>query len=405
MTRRWVPEVSGQGHAKQALRLECSHRPPCPACPRFGDARPPPRLVRRLQDLCERLSAPAPALETGTGAGYRHRVRLSVRGRVQSPKIGVFQEGSHALVDIPRCVVHHPLVNDVTAGLRQAIRATRTPPYSEAAHAGLLRAVQVVVERSSQTAQVALVTCSNVPDPARDLLDATAELLGTRLHSLWWNGNPDRTNRVLGPHWNKHHGPDAVVDSMGGAEVHFPPDAFGQANPELALRIVDQIHDWVPEGSRVLELYAGVGAIGLGLLRKGCEVTFNEVGPGSLEGLARGLEALAKQESSGSVSPSAVPRGARVLAGPAEDFVDEAASADVVIVDPPRKGLGPDIVAGLLRARPQRLIYLSCGFDAFEEEALVLAQAFRLESVVAYGLFPFTEHVETLALLRAAGSP
>jgi tRNA/tmRNA/rRNA uracil-C5-methylase (TrmA/RlmC/RlmD family) len=324
---------------------------------------------------------------------------------VNSPKIGVFQEGSHALVDIPRCVVHHPLINEVTAGVRQAIRATRTPPYSESAHAGVLRAVQVVVERASQTAQVTLVTCSEDPAPAQELLGVTAELLGARLHSLWWNGNPERTNRVLGPHWSKIRGRDTVVDVMGGAEIHFPPDAFGQANPDLAARIVEQIHAWVPEGARVLELYAGVGAIGLGLLAKGCDVIFNEIGPGSLRGLSHGLEvALAhaeRQPGSDAGSSMPRPRGAHVLPGPAEEFVDRAAAVDVVIVDPPRKGLGPEVVAGLLAARPDRLIYVSCGFEAFEQEALALESAFRLEAVVAYGLFPFTDHVETLALFRA----
>lgn len=329
-------------------------------------------------------------MEFGAGAGYRHRVRLSVRGRAASPKVGIFQEGSHQLVDIPRCAVHHPLINEVVARLKQAIKLTHTPPYADAPHAGLLRAVQVVVERSSETAQVVVVTNSERPEPAEPLLQALAELLGSKLHSLWWNGNPERTNRILGPHFVRRSGEDAVVDQMGGARVYFPPDAFGQANPELASQIVTRIHDWVSPGAKVVELYAGVGAIGLGLAARGFDVLFNELGEGSLRGLERGLRELG-------LDPAAC-----VVPGPAEAAVGRAAGADVVIVDPPRKGLGPEVVAGLVAARPERLIYLSCGLDSFERDVPELERAFRLERIVAYGLFPFTEHVETLALFRAA---
>ncbi len=80
-----------------------------------------------------------------------------VRGRARSPKIGIFQAGTHDVVDIPRCRVHHPLVNDVGAALREAIRATGTRPYTERTHTGALRAVQIVVERASRTAQLVLV--------------------------------------------------------------------------------------------------------------------------------------------------------------------------------------------------------------------------------------------------------
>lgn len=368
--------------------------------------------MKRLERLCAELGAPAPEVVWGEGLGYRNRVRLAVRGRVRSPKIGIFREGSHDLVDIPRCLVHHPLINEVCAAAKEAIRQTRTPPYSDAAHAGVLRSLQVVVERQSRTAQVVLV--ANGPSPAdlEALAAALTELLGTSLHSLWWNGNPERTNRVLGPSWHAYRGPDAIEDEFGGARVFFPPDAFGQANPELAARIVEQIHRWVPPASRVLELYAGVGAIGLGLLRQGCSLELNEVGPGSLRGLARGLTELrlrpVSEEPDGSfvwAPDERVERGrwttpARVVPGPAEEAVERLRGPDVVIVDPPRKGLGPEVCGALRAAPPERLVYLSCGIDSFEREARALGEAMQLERVIAYGLFPFTDHVETLASFR-----
>lgn len=396
------------------MQPSCSHRPPCPGCPRFGDERLAPPAVGRLQRLCAELGAPAPEVVAGTGLAYRHRVRLSVRGRATSPKIGIFREGSHDVVDIPRCVVHHPLINDVVAATKRAVRLTRTAPYSEAAHAGVLRSLQVVVERRSRAAQVVLVANASSPASLDDMNAALVELLGSSLHSLWWNGNPERTNRVLGSAWHKYWGADVIEDQFGGAPVFFPPDAFGQANPTLAARIVEQIHDWVPSGSRVLELYAGVGAIGLGLLAKGCTLELNEVGPGSLRGLAQGLQAQGLQAQG--LEPSGVGASvtevrhdgrwaarARIVPGPAEGALGLLGGADVVIVDPPRKGLGPAVCDALREAAPERLVYLSCGLDSFEREARCLAEGLRLARVIAYGLFPYTDHVETLAEFRKRG--
>lgn len=377
--------------------LVCSHRPPCPGCPRFGDARPPRKAVERLRRVCDAEQAPPPLVVAGAGVGYRHRVRLSVRGRARAPKIGIFREGSHDLVDIPRCVVHHPLINEVVQAVKRAVKVTHTPPYSELAHAGLLRAIQVVIERPTQTAQVVLVANGQRPDELEPLLARLEDDLKGKLHSLWFNGNPERTNRLLGALWHKHCGRDAVEDTMGGVRVFFPPDAFGQANPELAAALVDHVHQWVPGGARVLELYAGVGAIGLGLLAKGCAVQFNELGQGSLRGLTLALAAL---EQGG---PSQAGR-ANILEGPAEHAVKRCSPADVVIVDPPRKGLGPEVVDALCRNPAERLVYVSCGLDSFEREVGELTRVFRLEKIVAFGLFPFTEHVETLALFRARGS-
>jgi len=84
--------------------------------------------------------------------------------------------------------------------------------------------------------------------------------------------------------------------------------------------------------------------------------------------------------------------------------VKHCSPADVVIVDPPRKGLGREVVDALCRMPVERLLYVSCGLDSFEREVSELTRVFRLEKVVAFGLFPFTEHVETLALFRSRPS-
>jgi tRNA/tmRNA/rRNA uracil-C5-methylase (TrmA/RlmC/RlmD family) len=142
----------------------------------------------------------------GSTLGYRHRARLAVRGRARSPKVGIFQEASHRIVDIPRCLVHHPLVNRVAAAVKQALRESDTAPYAEGPHRGLLRYVQVVVERASQKAQLVLVANAESAECCLPAAEVIRRELGEELHSLWWNGNTERSNTILGPRWHLRSG-------------------------------------------------------------------------------------------------------------------------------------------------------------------------------------------------------
>jgi 23S rRNA (uracil1939-C5)-methyltransferase len=330
----------------------------------------------------------------GAPTGFRHRARLAVRGRTRSPKIGIFTIGSHRVVDIPRCLVHHPLVNEVAAEVRAAIRETGTPVYSDEAHLGLVRYLQVVVQRSPVLAQVVVVANAESPDSSKPLLAALGARLGGRLHSLFWNGNALRTNAILGDAWHHETGPEAVEERIGGARVFYPPGAFGQSHLELSSALVDAVHAAVPDGSRVVELYAGVGAIGLGLAHRIAELHVNEVSKESLRGLELGVAAL---------DPIARAR-VHVVGGEAGAAAALVEQADVVIVDPPRKGLDAEVVAALVRAPPRRLAYVACGLDTFlaDEATLGGEGGLRLTDLSAYDMFPHTEHVETLAIFERA---
>lgn len=371
----------------------CPHRPPCPGCPRFGEAGIGAQAHERLDAIAHAAGIETPRVVEGERFGFRHRARLMVRGRAASPKIGIFAGGTHEIVDIPRCGVHHPLVNEVAAALREAIRATGTRPYADRTHAGALRAVQVVVERPTRSAQVVLVGNATMPDALRLLAAALVTGLGASLHSLWWNGQPERSNAILGPHWERFAGPEATRESIGGADIFFPPGAFGQSHLDLADRLVARIHEFVPDGARVAEFYCGVGPIGLGLLTRAAQVRFVESAPGGLRGLALGIAARPEQERART----------EVVAAQAGASLAALDGADVVIVDPPRKGLDASLAARLAASPPARLIYVSCGLASFERDAALLlgAGALRLALLEAWSLFPNTEHVETLAVFES----
>jgi tRNA/tmRNA/rRNA uracil-C5-methylase (TrmA/RlmC/RlmD family) len=368
---------------------QCPHRPPCPGCPRFGEPGIASAALARLARLAADAGLPPPEWVAGPRFGYRLRARLMARGRTGSPKIGLFQAGSHRIADIPECLVHHPLVNRVAAAVRGAVRAEGVRPYADRPHVGELRAIQVVVERASQSAQLVLVANAREPDPLLGLAGALRKELGSALHSLFWNGNPERTNVILGPLWQRLSGPEAVRERIGGVQVWFPPGAFGQANLNLADRIVERIHSRVPAGERLVELYAGCGPIGLGLLARSRTLAFVESAPEALRGLRMGLAERPAEERA----------RAQVIAGDAGAADDLVREAETVIADPPRSGIDETALAALCAAPPRRLLYLSCDLDSFEVQTarLLAGGRLRLAELVAYDLFPNTEHVETLA--------
>jgi tRNA/tmRNA/rRNA uracil-C5-methylase (TrmA/RlmC/RlmD family) len=316
-----------------------------------------------------------------------------VRGRASAPKIGIFQEGTHQIVDIPECLVHHPKINELAREIKAELKALGAHPYSDQAHAGLVRYLQIVIERRTQLAQLVVVTNSASYDSASaQLCAAIQRRVGSALRGLFWNGNPERHNAILGPHWQHVAGTDAIEETLGGARVFFPPGAFGQSNLPLFEQIVERVHAWVADARQVAELYCGTGALGLGVALQGKRVTFNEIESASLNGLRMGVDAL----------PDDVARRVQVLPGSANEVAEIAChGADCVIADPPRKGLGASVLAALNEHAPRRFIYVSCGLDSFLRDSESLLQGpYRLTALEAFALFPFTDHAETLALFE-----
>jgi tRNA/tmRNA/rRNA uracil-C5-methylase (TrmA/RlmC/RlmD family) len=375
----------GDAHARPA----CPHRPPCPGCPRFAERGIAPAARAALEELARIHDLPEVPVLEGQGFGFRMRARLAIRGRVGSPKVGLFETDSHRVVHIPNCSVHHPLINRVASVVRRALVETDMTCYSDRAHLGVARYLQVVVERSSQTAQVVLVANCSTPQPVAACLDLIRDRLGKDLHSLWFNGNCTQSNVILGPQWHHWVGPESVVERFGGAAVHYPPGAFGQSNLDLAERLIAYVRAQIPPGARAAEFYAGVGAIGLSVLAELSAITLNEVNPQALRGLELGLGGLAEADTA-KIS---------VVAGEAGAARELAADAQLVIVDPPRKGLAPELIDRFLELPPERLIYVSCGLESLRADALRLTSPgrLRLRSATAFDLMPYTQHVETVA--------
>jgi len=379
--------------------VACSHRPPCPGCPRFGEPGIAPNALDLLNQLASAHGLPEVPVVSGSTAGFRHRARLAIRGRLGSPKVGLFELGTHHVVHIPHCSVQHPLINRVANIVRRALVETRVTCYSDNAQLGIARYLQVVIERRSQTAQIVMVAnCADI-EPLVACFELIRERLGSELHSLWFNANGDRSNVILGPDFQNYCGPATVVEQYGGAAIHYPPGAFGQNNLDIAQAIIEHVHVQIPAGARVTEFYAGVGAIGLSVLDRVSDIRMNELSPHSLCGLELGLAELdADSRNKVTVIPGLAGVACQA-AGVATHMGTSATTAQVVIADPPRKGLDAELTASLSEYPPEQFIYISCGLESFILDTARLTDngKLRLSALTTFNLMPFTEHVETVA--------
>lgn len=315
---------------------------------------------------------------------WRYRAKLVVSGSIENPLIGLYEEGTHHVVNIPNCRVHHPAINKAVKKLKEWIRHAKIPPYNEKTHEGLLRYIQCVVERDTGHVQLTLIL--NAPDEFKapqwleDLWVNTPDFW----HSIWINLNPAQTNTIFGKKWMLIKGYSYLQETLTGVTLCFHPANFLQANLPVFEHLLQDLKNALKANQRVVEYYAGVGVIGRCLADKSKSVICNEINPWAMDAF---LAAQQVKEFS----------NLQLITGPSIEHLSLMDQADVVIVDPPRKGLDKPLLDALLTSvTPHELWYISCGWTAFKRDCLALQKHWKLEDAKTYLFFPGTNQLEVL---------
>jgi len=279
--------------------------------------------------------------------GYRNRTQLHLDGS----RIGYFGFGTHQLVDIDRCPISSPMINQAIAALRDMMRDQRFPRF--------LRSVELFTNETD----LQLNVLESMQPPARRFFD-------------WCAG------RIPG------FAPDAISYPAGEFTCRVRHRSFFQVNRFLIGEMVSRALERA-EGSSALDLYAGVGLFSLPLARRFGEVTAVEASAsaaGDLEFNARaaGLDVNVRQQR-------------------AEEYLLSLERVpDFVLADPPRAGLGRHAVRELLRLRPPLVTIVSCDPATLARDlGLLVPGGYAVEQLTLMDLFPQTLHIETVARLRA----
>ena len=367
----------------------CPHFDLCSGCT-LNVAVDSPKVLEEARRYFQERGVSSYQLVADSPTGWRCRAKLAVRGNSANPHIGLYKEGTHDVVDIPFCKVHHPQINRSVELIKEWIIKENIHPYDEHSFQGILRYVQVVVERATARVQISLVINGHkqLTKSLQHLWDMGGNVFW---HSLWVNTNTNKTNVIFGKEWKLFHGEPLLWENFGRTKVCFQPASFAQANLDLFEKMLMEILKLVPANSTVVEFYAGVGVIGLCLAHKCKRVHCIEVNP-QAETCFQESRALLGEDA----------HKIDFHTGKAEDFNDLLTDCDVIIVDPPRKGLDKNLLKALKnQPSPKKLIYISCGWPSFQRDSdLLLEDGWKLENAAGYLFFPGSDHIETLGIFN-----
>ena len=295
------------------------------------------------------------------------------------------------MVDLAGCQVVEPVLDEARQALLTVLTEKAVEPFDEIRRTGLLR---YAVLRATALGQV-MVTLVTVRSDWGDAKAVAADLCRRcpAVTSVVLNVNESSGNALFGEQESALVGQSSVEDTIGDVCVRLSARSFFQTNRLVASQIYRDLVAAAPDGiSRAVDVYAGACGIALSLAVKAGEVVAIEENPAATQAAAAFLAEPGPHEGR-----------VRVLTGDAAACLAEVSDADFVVLNPPRKGCSPEVLAAVARLRPKALAYLSCDPRTLARDLAALAQAgAQVVKVTPFDMMPHTPHVETLVLVGFA---
>ena len=339
-----------------------------------------------------------PVLSTGKTAGYRNKAQYPVTGSCDEPIIGFFAPKSHRVTDARRCPLQPTLFGEILDEIAREIREYEIPPYDEETHTGLLRHIYLRSSKGEKEVLLTFVlngeTLPRADRVVRELTERFPALVGIGI-----NINREKTNVICGEEYRTLWGKDEITDELAGVTLSFSAASFYQVNrdaAELLYRRAKEIADFKGD-ELLLDLFCGVGSIGLSMADAVAEVVGVEIVPDAVR--CANENARANGIKNAAFFAGDATNTEQLLAG-AETALGKTLSPDAVILDPPRKGCDEKLLAFLSDKGIPKIVYISCNPETLSRDAAYLTRrGYALSEITPVDLFPRTGHVETVCLL------
>ena len=353
----------------------------------------------RVRQALNRIGGEAletlPLLSAPACTGYRNKAQYPVASQKGRAYAGFFRAGTHQVVENARCLILPEETDRVKKLVIDYVNHYRISAYDEATHKGLLR--HIYVRRGNVSGQVLVCLVVNgrkLPHP-EDLIQRLKAVPG--FTSLVLSVNTKQGNAVLGEEFITLYGPGYIEDTLCGLTFRLSPRSFYQVNHYQAQRLYDAAiaQAGITKQDLVLDLYCGVGTISLCMAKAAGKVIGVEVIPQAVQdakenALRNGIE---------NAEFLCADAGKAAL-----ELEQTGIHPDVVVVDPPRKGLNADAIEAISKMAPRRVVYVSCDPATLARDvALLKDKGYCLQSAQAADLFPRCAHVESIVCLVQAG--
>lgn len=351
---------------------------------------------RRVEDALRRIGGLDVSLSGIIGAvdteNYRNKAIYAV-GKIEGRAVtGFFRERSHDIVPTERCLIQAAVSDRATEAVRRWMDRYAVPAYNEALRTGSIRHVFCRYAFATQKALVTVVTFErSIPHP--DALIGEVRRLCPEAAGVVLNVNKTRGNTVLAGEFTTLWGDDFIVDELCGLRFKLSPRSFYQINSAQAEKLYAQALDYAGLTGRetVLDLYCGTGTITLVMASQAARAIGAEIVEAAIED-ARENAALNNITNAEFICADAGDAAKRLQA--------DSIRPDVVVVDPPRKGLAPEVIETVASLSPDRVVYVSCDPATLARDLKLFAPlGYKAVEATAFDMFPRCAHVETVVLM------
>ncbi len=375
------------------IQPDCPHFGRCGGC-QFRHATYEEELEakrQRVEDCLCRIGGWGGTVPGVYGAKNTERYRNKVQFPIAPDAIGFYAGRSHQVLDVPDCRLQGPGAAQIRAAVKDWMETYRVPAYDEATGTGLLRHLYVRSNCKGESLCCLVANGEALPQEA-DLVQRIRQVC-PEIVGIVLNVNTARTNVILGLGYRTLWGQNWLEDTLCGLNFRLSVPSFYQVNAPQAEVLYNVALDFagLTGEETVLDLYCGVGTISLVMAKRAKRVIGVEIVPAAV------TDAEENARRNG-VSHAQFWYGDAGSA--ASRFCQEGLRPDVVVVDPPRKGLSPQTIEAIAAMAPDRMVYVSCDPGTLARDVKALGTAgYQLEQVQPVDMFPRTKHVETVCRL------
>lgn len=310
----------------------------------------------------------------GHELAYRNKIEFSWWWDKEQEQLDLafFRRGTHGKIPVDSTSLAHPAINAAAHAIRDVLRARNAQAFT----------LKTVIIRCDQQGNV--VAQLYVKDENFEAFSPTEiESLGVIGFELIFS-NPKSPASVI-THRMQAWGETSLTDTILDIPFTYAVEGFFQINLPVYEQALHDMKTWVEPGKQTVDLYSGVGTIGLTI--GGENVTMVEISEHAVREMQRNITALQRE------------RAAKAILAPSESVLENITSDATIIVDPPRAGLHEDVIHKLLEAKPARIIYLSCNPVTQARDTARLSGSYGIRAHRGYNFFPRTPHIEHLVVL------
>ena len=333
-----------------------------------------------------------PILAAPTCESYRNKAQYPVSAKKGKAYAGFFRAGTHDVVENDRCGILPAEMDQVKNAVIDYMNQFRVSAYDETSHKGLVR--HIYVRTAYATGQVLVCLVINGDGiPQEKALVQNLLTNVNNLHTVCLSIHKKPGNAVLGDKFVTLHGPGYIEDVLCGLRFRLSPRSFYQVNRDQAERLYEKAIEkaQLTGTETVLDLYCGTGTITLALSRHAKQVIGVEIIPAAIVDAKE--NAVRNQIENAEFFCADASQAA-------QKFAEDGIKPDVIVVDPPRKGLDPQVIDAMVQMAPKKSVYVSCDPATLARDLKRLEeQGYKTLEAEAVDMFPRCHHVESVALL------